>query len=413
MILPSLKFVALGLMAMNGVGAHPGDDEFIHPADVGRRQLEATERHIQVRKCASQIAAHVAARKAKRALAGRPRMHRRGLDSLPQGITPWRRHGQITARAVGDASPLATTEGPTYTSIQNSTCVTAPEVTEGPYYINNELVRNDIREDQAGINLLLDIGVIDTTTCQPLEDAFVEIWSCNATGSYAGFTQVSLGPPPNGTAPPPTGTVSETGTASATTSLGPPTGGPGRPGGPPPSQGMSDQLTFLRGGAPTNENGILEFKAIYPGFYTGRTIHIHTMVQTNYTVFANGTIGSKLGDLHHVGQVSATVGSKLGDLHHVGQIFFDDALNDQVVALPTYSNTTHTRTRNEQDRILQGANTDGYNSYADAELLGKSIEDGVLAYITIGVDTSRHVNITSTNYAQTITWEATPTTGLF
>ncbi|CAE6363101.1 unnamed protein product, partial [Rhizoctonia solani] len=133
-------------------------------------------------------------------------MHRRGLDSLPRGTTPWRRHGQIAARAVADATRIATAEGPTYTNIQNSTCVTAPEVTEGPYYINNELVRADIREDQGGIDLLLDIGVIDTTTCQPLEDAFVEIWSCNATGSYAGFTQVSLGPPPNGTAPPPTST---------------------------------------------------------------------------------------------------------------------------------------------------------------------------------------------------------------
>ncbi|CAE6522680.1 unnamed protein product [Rhizoctonia solani] len=397
MVFPSLRFVTLGLMAMSGlVGAHPGDDKFIHPEDVSRRQLEATGRHIQVRNCASQIAAHVAARKAKRALVGKPRMHRRGLDSLPQGIAPWRRHGQIAARAVGDITPVATAEGPTYTNIQNTTCVTAPEVTEGPYYINNELVRNDIREDQGGIDLLLDIGVIDTTTCQPLEDAFVEIWSCNATGSYAGFTQVSLGPPPNGTAPPPTGTASETGTVTATTSFEVPTGGPGGPGGPPPSQGMSDQLTFLRGGVPTNENGILEFKTIYPGFYTGRTVHIHAMVQTNYTVFANGTVGSKLGDLHHI-----------------GQIFFDDALNDQVVALPTYSNTTHTRTRNEQDGILQGANTDGYNSFADAELLGESVEDGVLAYITIGVDTSRHVNITSTNYAQTITWESTPTTGLF
>ncbi|CEL63682.1 hypothetical protein RSOLAG1IB_05443 [Rhizoctonia solani AG-1 IB] len=393
MVWPSIKFVALGLVAMSGiVSAHPGDDEFIHPADVGRRQLEATGRHIQTRNCASQIAAHVAARKAKRALAGKPRMHRRGLDSLPQGTAPWRRHGQIAARAVDIATAVASAEGPTYTNIQNTTCVTAPEVTEGPYYINNELVRNDIREDQGGIDLLLDIGVIDTTTCQPLEDAFVEIWSCNATGSYGGFTQVSLGPPPSGTALPPSGT----GTATAITTRGPPTGGPGGPGGPPPSQGMSDQLTFLRGGAPTNENGILEFKTIYPGFYTGRTIHIHAMVQTNYTVFANGTIGSKLGDLHHI-----------------GQIFFDDALNDQVVALPTYSNTTHTRTRNEQDGILRGANTDGYNSYADAGLLGEKIEDGVLAYITIGVDSSRHVNISSTNYAQTITWEATPTTGLF
>ena len=66
--------------------------------------------------------------------------------------------------------------------------MTAPEVTEGPYYINNELVRGDIREDQGGIDLLLDIGVIDTTTCQPLEDAFVEIWSCNVSTLICNLT---------------------------------------------------------------------------------------------------------------------------------------------------------------------------------------------------------------------------------
>jgi pectin methylesterase-like acyl-CoA thioesterase len=82
-------------------------------------QLEATGRHIQTRNCASQIAAHVAARKAKRALAGKPRMHRRGLDSLPQGTAPWRRHGQIAARAVDVATAVASAEGPTYTNIQN------------------------------------------------------------------------------------------------------------------------------------------------------------------------------------------------------------------------------------------------------------------------------------------------------
>ncbi|KAF8605351.1 aromatic compound dioxygenase, partial [Ceratobasidium sp. AG-I] len=226
------------------------------------------------------------------------------------------------------------------------TCVTAPEVTEGPYYVNNELVRNDIRETQGGIDLLLDIGVIDTTTCQPLDQAFVEIWSCNATGSYAGFTQANAG------------------------------GG---------SQNMTDQNTFLRGGIPTNENGILEFKTIYPGFYTGRTIHIHAMCGAEF---------DSLG-------LFSTIGSKLGD------IFFEEELNDQVVALPVYANTTQRRTLNSQDGILAEANTDGYNSFADTELLGETVADGVLAYITIGVDTTHHVNISSTNYASTILWGAT------
>jgi protocatechuate 3,4-dioxygenase beta subunit len=61
----------------------------------------------------------------------------------------------------------------------------APEVTEGPFYLNNDLVRQDVRENQQGILLELDIGVIDTSTCQPLPNALVEIWQANATGFYS------------------------------------------------------------------------------------------------------------------------------------------------------------------------------------------------------------------------------------
>jgi protocatechuate 3,4-dioxygenase beta subunit len=67
----------------------------------------------------------------------------------------------------------------------------APEVTEGPYYLNNDLVRQDLREDQGGILLELDIGVIDTSTCQPLPNALVELWNCNATGQYSCVAFVS------------------------------------------------------------------------------------------------------------------------------------------------------------------------------------------------------------------------------
>ncbi|KAH7322179.1 aromatic compound dioxygenase, partial [Rhizoctonia solani] len=220
-----------------------------------------------------------------------------------------------------------------------STCVTAPEVTEGPYYVANELLRTDLREDQAGVDLVLDIGVIDTTTCTPLEDALVEIWNCNATGSYAGFTSASLGAPPG------------------------------------------NSHTWLRGGYATNSEGMVEFKTIYPGYYTSRTVHIHTMVQTNYSVATNGSI------ISHAGQV-----------RHIGQIFFDEDLNDQVLAQPAYVNTTQIRTLNEGDSVLAEQNTDGYNAFAEAELLSSDVADGVLAYITLGVDTTHTSSIRSTNY---------------
>lgn len=61
----------------------------------------------------------------------------------------------------------------------------APEVTEGPYYLNNDLVRQDLRENQGGILLQLDIGIMDTSTCKPLPNALIEIWHANATGYYS------------------------------------------------------------------------------------------------------------------------------------------------------------------------------------------------------------------------------------
>ncbi|KAF8321928.1 Intradiol ring-cleavage dioxygenase, partial [Cantharellus anzutake] len=63
------------------------------------------------------------------------------------------------------------------------TCVMTPEVTEGPYFVMNELVRQNVRENQRGVPLPLDIGVIDITSCKPLPNAFVEIWHANATGA--------------------------------------------------------------------------------------------------------------------------------------------------------------------------------------------------------------------------------------
>lgn len=66
-------------------------------------------------------------------------------------------------------------------------------------------------------------------------------------------------------------------------------GGPGGPGGPP-AQPLSRNETFLRGGAPTSADGLVELVTIYPGFYAGRTAHIHTMVHMNWERSENGYI---------------------------------------------------------------------------------------------------------------------------
>lgn len=67
----------------------------------------------------------------------------------------------------------------------NTSCILAPEVTAGPYYVLGELVRKDVKEDQIGVDLCLEVQYIDVETCNPVEGLFVDIWNCNATGVYS------------------------------------------------------------------------------------------------------------------------------------------------------------------------------------------------------------------------------------
>ena len=54
------------------------------------------------------------------------------------------------------------------------------------------MFRSNISEGQVGIPLLLKIKITDTD-CEPVVDAFVDIWHCNSTGFYSGFTCKSKG----------------------------------------------------------------------------------------------------------------------------------------------------------------------------------------------------------------------------
>lgn len=60
--------------------------------------------------------------------------------------------------------------------------------------MNETLLRTSIREDQPGVSLTLLIKVVDAN-CEPVPDAFVDIWSCNSTGYYSGYTStLNAGP---------------------------------------------------------------------------------------------------------------------------------------------------------------------------------------------------------------------------
>jgi protocatechuate 3,4-dioxygenase beta subunit len=111
-------------------------------------------------------------------------------------------------------------------------CVLTPEQLEGPFYIDLARVRRDIVEDRPGVPLALELTVVDANTCEPIRDAAVDVWHCDALGAYSGVALEG-----------------------------------------------SEGETYLRGIQLTGADGLAEFATIYPGQYPGRTTHIHLKVQ--------------------------------------------------------------------------------------------------------------------------------------
>ncbi|MFF0815288.1 intradiol ring-cleavage dioxygenase [Rhodococcus sp. NPDC003318] len=166
-------------------------------------------------------------------------------------------------------------------------CVTSLEETQGPYWFDVDSIRNDIREDRPGTTFELALRVQEAATCTPeggggVANAVVEIWHCDAGGVYSGFESGSLGAngaPPSGR--PPTGGQA-------------PQGGAGAPGGEASGETSNgsysvgdieatttDDGTYLRGAQTTDSNGVATFTTIFPGWYPGRTTHIHLKVHVD------------------------------------------------------------------------------------------------------------------------------------
>jgi protocatechuate 3,4-dioxygenase beta subunit len=167
------------------------------------------------------------------------------------------------------------------------TCVVRPELTEGPYYVDADFNRSDIRSDpvtgtvKEGSLLTISFIVSQVTEieCVPLEGAKVEIWHCDAEGIYSGVSDPGFD---------------------------------------------TTAQKFLRGYQVTNAAGQASFITIYPGWYPGRTVHVHFKI-------------------HFDDPNQSTV--------FTSQLFFDDALSDQVFSQPPYSNRGQRSTLNASDRI--------------------------------------------------------------
>jgi protocatechuate 3,4-dioxygenase beta subunit len=191
----------------------------------------------------------------------------------------------LAATAAGGSAALgrATAEGagPAGVASGRISCVLTPELTEGPYYISDEAVRRDVTEGKPGTKLSLRTTVVSASTCKPIKNAIVEIWHADASGVYSGF-----------------------------------------------GTGASNR-TFLRGKQRSDRNGLAVFSTIYPGWYQGRTVHIHVKVWVG------------------------------GNVVHTGQLFFPEATSDAVYAGSAYAGRGERDRHNSDDSIFVNGGSKG------------------------------------------------------
>ena len=188
-------------------------------------------------------------------------------------------------------------------------CVLAPEAAEGPYYFDPHLERVDITEGRPGVPITVRLQIVDQA-CAPLPGARVDLWHCDALGLYSGY----------------------------------------------PGQGDDGRIdtsgqAFMRGTQFAGPDGIATFETIYPGWYRGRTTHIHFKVWLD----------------------TASV--------LTGQLYFPDALNQFIYDnIAPYSERGFERdTLNSTDMLALRA-TDAAFAYV------KEVADRYLVAMIVGVD---------------------------
>ncbi|EXJ86668.1 hypothetical protein A1O3_03621 [Capronia epimyces CBS 606.96] len=324
--------ITVALLATSAVLAHPGHNV----AEEAAERAEFFKRNPKtIRSCAAKLkargheSASISRRQAladglrvKRGLAAKPMIHRRDFSSY-------------NFTHLSDNSAISGDVDENVLFADNSSCTLQTEVTQGPYYVNGELIRKNLVEDQKGIPLTLDIQIIDTTTCEPVPALYMDIWHCNSTGVYSGVV------------------ASGNGNSNDTTNL---------------------NNTALRGIQQTDSNGVVQFETLFPGHYTGRATHIHVLTHNpnSTTVRVNGTL---------LGTNSST------EVHasHVGQLFFDQDLISQADKIAPYSENEQELTLNSEDSILS-QEADTTDPFVEYVLLGDTLEEGILAWISIGID---------------------------
>ena len=204
--------------------------------------------------------------------------------------------GAAGASLIAGCSPGETPDASARTTSRTSLasapgCVVRPAETEGPYYVDEKLNRSDIRSDPsdgsikdgAPLELTFNVSQIAKNSCAPLAGVVVDVWHCDAQGVYSDVRD--------------------------------------------PRFFDTRGRKFLRGYQVTDASGKATFKTIYPGWYEGRTVHVHFTVRTN-----------PAGASAH---------------EFTSQIYFDDALNNKVFENLPYSSKGKRTMTNEQDGIYR------------------------------------------------------------
>ena len=184
-----------------------------------------------------------------------------------------------------------TPTSPTSPSTSTSSCSVKPQLTEGPYFVDERLNRSDIRANpidgavKPGVLLQLTVRVSQITSgsCTPLAGAFVDVWHCDALGIYSDVSDMGFN------------------------AIG---------------------SKFLRGYQVTDSTGSVQFTTIYPGWYAGRAVHIHFKIRNSLTASSS--------------------------VQFTSQWFFDESLTDVVHAQSPYSGRGRRNTLNQNDGIYTG-----------------------------------------------------------
>jgi protocatechuate 3,4-dioxygenase beta subunit len=169
-------------------------------------------------------------------------------------------------------------------------CVVRPEQTEGPYFVDERLNRSDIRSDPTDgqvrpgtpLTLTLLVARLNAGNCQPLPDAQVDLWHCDAQGVYSDVQDPGFD------------TIGK---------------------------------KFLRGYQVTDAHGEARFVTVYPGWYPGRTVHIHFKIRT------------------------APVAKR--SFEFTSQLYFNDELTDRAHAASPYAAKGPRTARNQHDWIFR------------------------------------------------------------